>query len=392
MPPSRSKSSALVEPVIAEAAAKPGAAMVAQMAKHLGKGYGGLISQGISVRIPGVISTQCCTLDAAIGRGGLPMSRLTILSGAESSGKTTLALHACAEVQRMGGVAYYVDNEHKLDTDYAAALGVNTDELLVGRPRYAEEMFFSLATFIALPGIGTPTCPAIMVLDSINSATPKADWEAGFEEISMGRQAAVFSKNLPKILGRMTGKHIVLLFISQERMKIGTVSYKDKVSGGSACKYYAALGIHITRDGGGDASMVKVGERAIGSKLVAECFKNQVARPHQRAKYNIIWGKGIDQEGALLERASSLGVLNVGEAGWGEITVPIRKPDGAVVDELIKWQGTNGFKKMIAARPGIEKYIKNQVAKRPLQTDFTKMLKGRVPASKATIEIEKPAE
>lgn len=334
--------------------------LVARLVAQLGKEAGATVHQGnsVNIRIPGVVSSRCPTLDSAMGRGGWPMARLSILTGMEATGKTTHLLHAIAEVQAAGGVGMFMDAEHKLDMDYAAALGVNTSELIVSKPRYGEEAFGVMASMLTLPGMGTDL-PVVIGLDSINSLLPKSEWEAGFEEASMGTLARMYSKHIPKIIGMMSGKRIVMIWISQERMKIGTVTFKEKISGGNSPKFYAALAVELAR-----TEFVKIGERQIGTHIKATVIKNQVAKPFGTAEYNIIWGTGIDYEDALLRRAASLGILNTGGGGWGEVTVPVK----GGTERTFKWQGMDGirgFRTVIMAKtPGVYAWIKRQVYKR----------------------------
>lgn len=335
--------------------------LVARLVAKLGKEAGATVHSGsdITIRIPGVIPTGSPTLDAALGRGGWPMARLSVLTGGEGTGKTTHLLHAIAEAQRMGGAAMFADAEQKLDTDYAVALGVNTDELVVTKPRYGEEAFNIMAEVITL---ADPNVPLVIGLDSINALLPKDEWEAGFESASMGALARMYSKHIPKLIAKAAGKKVVMIWISQERMKIGNVTFKEKVSGGNAPKYYAAVAVELARK-----EFVKVGGedgKPVGTKLIATVIKNQVAKPMQKADYNIMWGKGIDFDEALLRRAGQLGILNVGGGGWGEVTVPV-KGGG---ERTLKWQGMDGprgFRTIITnGQPGVHNWIKVQLRKR----------------------------
>lgn len=260
-------------------------------------------SGGLDIKVRGVISTRCIPLDNAIGRGGLPLGRLTILHGGEGSGKTTLALQAVAECQRQGGVAVYQDAECKLDLQYAEDLGVDTKKLILARPPYLEQAFEIQNNVIdsvtrARKKLGV-RIPSLIFLDSINASLTKAQVEGEWDDQYMAPQARCYSQLLPKIIPRVAKEDVGLIYISQVREKMN-VQYgsKDEIAGGRGPKFYASLIIHIARIGN-----VRDGEVVVGVKTQAECRKNQIAPPFRKALYVMGFGTGVDNERAVIELA-----------------------------------------------------------------------------------------
>jgi len=259
-------------------------------------------SDGLAIKIRGVISTQSATIDAATGRGGIPRSRLTIIHGPEASGKTTLALHLVAETQRLGGVAVYVDKEYKLDPEYASAVGVDTSKLILSQPPYLEKAFeffdkvIDRARDMRLKGI---KAPILIILDSMNAAIGKAQFEGGWDQNHMAVNARVYSQCLPKLIPRIHTEDIALVWISQVRKKMNVQFGDDNdIAGGQAPRFYASMIMNVKRIGkiGND------GEKT-GSKTLVECKKNQIAPPFKKAECEIIWGEGFNQTGSLLDQA-----------------------------------------------------------------------------------------
>lgn len=340
--------------------ASTGNKMIDAIAGHLVEAHPGLVSTartGVTIRLPGIISTQCATLDAAIGRGGFPMGRVTVVTGGEAAGKTTLLLHGLAETQRMGGIGLFLDLEHKLDIDYAAALGVNLDEAFISQPRCAEDAFRIAQALLervrstaAWRGV-----PIFVALDSINASTPQAAMEGDYDDAKPALTARFFNNALPKIVKHMSGLKVSLVMVSQPREKITSFgAYKEKISGGNAVKFYAAVVIDLKKQGflKGDA------DRNIGTVVQAEIIKNQIARPFGKCEYHIVWGSGIDREQALLARASEIGVLNLGASAWYEM------PDPDTDGKTIRWQGVKGYERLIASRPALATQIEQRVRER----------------------------
>jgi recombination protein RecA len=266
-------------------------------------------SEGKAIKIRGVISTQVAGIDNAIGRGGIPLSRFTIIHGAEGSGKTTLALHIVAEAQRKNGVVVYIDKEYKLDPDYASKIGVDTSKLLIVQPPHLEKTFATIEKIIARGKLwrqktGTRV-PILIILDSMNAAIAKRQLEGKWEDQHMSPQARVYSEALPKIMPKVYEEDVALVFISQVRSKIGVMfGDGESTSGGKAPKFYASLMIKVYRTGTETTGDVKT-----GSKVTIECVKNQIAPPFQKTTERIVWGVGFDRYLSLLNCGVDLGII-----------------------------------------------------------------------------------
>lgn len=277
-------------------------------------------SEAAAVAINGVISTQCPSLDAAIGRGGIPLGRLTVMHGPEMSGKTTMALHMVAETQRLGGIVIYIDKEYKLDPDYAKKLGVKVDDLIVSQPSYLERVYELIDGAIALATQwrkkSKKQVPVLVVLDSINACITKAQLNGSYEDRHIAPQPRVHSENLPRIIPKISKENVALLFIAQERVKIGKMfGDPNEVSGGNAVKYYASLILKVRNIGA-----VKSGEAKVAQKTRVECVKNQISPPFRRAEFEIRHGVGIDQLSSLLDSAIELGIITFGKTKQGKVS------------------------------------------------------------------------
>lgn len=259
-------------------------------------------SDGLSIKIKGVIPTGCPSIDAAIGRGGVPLGRLSILYGFESSGKTSLALHIASECQKMGGVVVYMDMEYKLDPEYAAKLGVDIDNVIIVQPPYLEKVFNKTENIInralSFSKKGKKHPPILIVLDSMNAAITKAQLEGEYDDQPhYGPQAGVYSKSLPKLIPIASRSQTALLFISQIRKNIGIVfGNDDSICGGNAPKFYSSLNMCVTKL---STTKTKDGSK-ISNKIRVDCFKNQIAPPFKKAECEIVYGKGVDKERSLL--------------------------------------------------------------------------------------------
>ena len=290
---------------------KPAGDVLAGILEEIGGEDGAQLlgSEGFAIKIRGVISTQCPSIDWATGRGGIPLGRLTILHGKEGSGKTTLALHIVAECQRQGGAVVYMDKEYKLDPDYARDIGVDTKKLIIVQPPYLEKVFSTTRRIIERvkanrEATGKRT-PVLVVLDSMNAAITKAQYEGEEEDHHVAPEARVYSRLLPKLIPLVNEEDVALLWVSQVRSKIGVkFGNPDDVCGGNGPKFYASMIIHVTNFG----SEKEDGER-VANKLWVEPKKNQVAPPFKKAEVRVVYGEGFDKEKSLLWVAEKLGVV-----------------------------------------------------------------------------------
>jgi recombination protein RecA len=268
-------------------------------------------SKGLVRKIRGVISTQSPSVDAAIGRGGIPLARLTILHGKESCGKTTLALHIAAECQARNGIVVYMDKEYKLDPDYAKAIGVNTERLIISQPPYLEKVFKSIESIIQKVSASRrktgERVPILVVLDSMNAAISKAEFEGDWDDQHYAPVARVFSKSLPKLMPAISKEDISLLFISQVREKMNVMfGDHDEIAGGRAPRHWASLILKINRLGA-----TKKGDQKISNKIMVECVKNQISPPFKKAECDVVYGRGIDYESSLLWIAEKEKVVKI---------------------------------------------------------------------------------
>ena len=247
----------------------------------------------------GAISTNCISLDAAIGVGGMPRGRIIEIYGPESSGKTTLALQVVAQAQAMGGVAAYIDAEHAMDPDYAEKLGVNIDDLLISQPDSGEQALDIAETLVRSASID------VIVVDLVAALVPRAEIDGDMGDSHMGLQARLMSQALRKLTSSISSTNTCFIFINQLRDKIGVMfGSPETTTGGKALKFYASVRVDIRRIGS-----IKEGDRMVGNRTKVKIVKNKVAPPFHECEFDIMYGEGISREGDLLDLAVNNGVV-----------------------------------------------------------------------------------
>ena len=286
-----------------------------------------------------VISTGSVGLNVALGVGGYPRGRVIEIYGPESSGKTTLAIHAIAEAQKAGGIAAIIDAEHAFDRFYAEKLGVNIDELLISQPDNGEQALEIADQLIRSSAVD------IVVIDSVAALTPKAELEGDMGDSKMGLQARLMSQALRKLTANINKTNTTCIFINQLREKIGVMfGNPETTTGGNALKFYASVRIDIRKA----SAPIKNGDEAIGSRVKVKIVKNKVAPPFKQAEFDIMYGEGVSKVGEILDTAVDLGVVKK-SGSWFSY------------DDTKLGQGRDAVKDVLKDNPELSEEIENKI-------------------------------
>lgn len=275
---------------------------IEQIEKSFGRGSIMKLGEQITKRAQGIaaIPTGSFGLDRALGVGGVPRGRIIEIFGPEASGKTTLVLHLIAQVQKAGGTAAFVDAEHALDPAYAGRIGVNVDDLLLSQPDTGEQALQITETLVRSGAVD------LIAIDSVAALTPQAEIEGEIGEQHIGRQARLMSQALRKLAGVISKTNSTVVFTNQLRQKIGVLfGNPETTPGGLALKFYTSVRLDIRR-----VATLKVGEEAVGTHVRVKVVKNKVAPPFRQAEFDIVFNKGIDRNGELVDWGEKLGALS----------------------------------------------------------------------------------
>ena len=273
--------------------------VLASIEKQFGKGSVMKLGDNEHMDIE-TIPSGCLSLDVALGIGGYPKGRIIEIYGPESSGKTTFALHAIAEAQKLGGRAAFIDAEHALDPTYAAKIGVNTDELLLSQPDSGEQALEICEALVRSGAI------SIIVIDSVAALVPQAEIEGEMSDMQVGLQARLMSKALRKLSGVISKTNTIAIFINQLREKVGVMfGNPETTTGGRALKFYSSIRLEIRR-----SEQIKNGTDVIGNKTTIKVVKNKMAPPFKNCSVDIMYGEGVSKEGDLIDLASEAKILD----------------------------------------------------------------------------------
>ncbi len=311
-----------------------------QIEKQFGKGSIMKLGSGALLREIPIIPSGALSLDIALGIGGFPKGRIIEIYGPESSGKTTVALHAVAESQKRGGTAAFIDAEHALDPSYAGKLGVDVENLLLSQPDTGEQ---GLEIAEALVRSGAVD---IIVVDSVAALVPRAEIEGEMGDSFIGLQARLMSQALRKIAGAVSKSNCMIIFINQLREKVGVMfGSPETTTGGRALKFYASVRVDVRR-----IETLKQGQEMIGSRTRAKIVKNKVAPPFKLAEFDIMYGEGISQEGCIIDLAADLGIIKKSGAWYS-------------YEEERLGQGRENVKQFLLENPDMAEELERQVRK-----------------------------
>ena len=312
-------------------------AALAQIDRAFGKGSAMKLGSREKIEID-TISTGSLGLDIALGVGGLPRGRVVEIYGPESSGKTTLALHAIAEAQRGGGTAAFVDAEHALDPSYAKKLGVDVDELIVSQPDTGEQALEIVDTLVRSNAVD------VLVIDSVAALVPRAEIEGEMGDSHVGLQARLMSQALRKLTGSISRSRCLVIFINQVRMKIGVMyGNPETTTGGNALKFYASVRLDIRRTG-----QIKDRDDIVGNTTRVKVVKNKVAPPFKQVEFDIMYGQGISKVGEILDLGVKAGLVEKSGAWFSYDSVRIG-------------QGRENAKQYLLENPDVAQRIENAI-------------------------------
>jgi recombination protein RecA len=284
------------------------------------------------------ITTGCLSLDIALGVGGVPRGRIIEIFGPESSGKTTLAQHIIAEVQKQGGTAAFIDAEHALDPDYAAKIGVNIKELILSQPDTGEQALEILETLVRSNAVD------VVVVDSVAALVPQKEIEGEMGDSHMGLQARLMSQALRKLTGVVSRSHTIVIFINQIRMKIGVFfGNPETTTGGNALKFYSSIRIEVRR-----AAQIKQGDQTIGNRVKVNIVKNKVAAPFRTTEFDIMYNEGISISGDLLDCGVEYEVIK-------------KTGNSYTFEELRLGVGRENAKRFLKAEAKLQKEIRKKI-------------------------------
>ncbi|MBR4308783.1 MAG: recombinase RecA [Oscillospiraceae bacterium] len=359
-----SKKTSYEAPAPAEDKKKALSTVLNQIEKNYGKGAVMRLGDRVEMQVD-AIPTGSLALDAALGIGGVPRGRIVEIYGPESSGKTTLALHIAAEVQRRGGEVAFVDAEHALDPCYASQIGVDIDTMLVSQPDTGEQALDITEALVRSGAID------VLILDSVAALTPRAEIEGEMGDSFVGLHARLMSQALRKLAGIAAKTNCLVIFINQLRMKIGVMyGNPETTTGGNALKFYSSVRLDVRK-----VEAIKNGSDVIGSRTRVRVVKNKVAPPFREAVFDIIYGEGISRMGELLDIAVDMELVNK-SGSWFSIG-----------DERIG-QGRENAKNYLAEHPELAEELTAKVREHLEQMRYSRATVGKVNAKAADVSAD----
>ena len=327
-------------------------AALAQIDRAFGKGSAMKLGSREKIEID-TISTGSLGLDIALGVGGLPRGRVIEIYGPESSGKTTLALHAIAQAQKTGGAAAFVDAEHALDPSYAKKLGVDIDELIVSQPDTGEQALEIVDTLVRSNAID------VLVVDSVAALVPRSELEGEMGDVQPGSQARLMSQALRKLTGSISRSRCTVIFINQVRMKIGVMyGNPETTTGGNALKFYASVRLDIRRTG-----QIKDRDEIVGNATRVKVVKNKVAPPFKQVEFDIMYGEGVSKVGEILDLGVKAGLIEKSGAWFS-------------YDSIRIGQGRENAKSYLKENPDVAQRIENAIRGRTEEVGEALMVGG----------------